>query len=376
MESQRSAYLNTKLISVLGAGGVGKTTTSAALSLALAETGLRTVVITVDPARRLASALGLSSLNSEPQRVYTSPNGGHTDALWLSQTQGLSELVSRRLSHTSKFADVKNHRLFKIIESQLGGIEEYLGIERILSLAQSGNYDICLLDTPPSRHALDFFESPRHILRFFDDGVLKHFIKEDTDGEPTSGGFFKRILQKRGAQAFDIFRNFLGSSFVEELSTLLAQLKPVRELLRETATSIEAWLASEQSSLVLCTTTEDYALRETALLASEIRKRELRQSALTIVNRCIDTTIDLADVKSFAQRHPQSVAAQQLRQKLQIQGEKLKSTQSSLGVWAKSTAYAPRLFFEDDSLDSLRALGRTILAQWPNNPAKKVSTIS
>lgn len=375
MENQNSSSVKTRLISVLGAGGVGKTTSSAAIALALADDGLRTVVITVDPARRLASALGLDSLSSEPQQVYKSQSGGCTDALWLSQTHGLSELVNRRVAADSRFNEVKNHRLFKIIESQLGGIEEYLGIERILSLAQSENYDVCILDTPPSRHALDFFESPRHILRFFDEGVLKHFIKDSSETAKPEG-FFSRVLKNRGTQAFDIFRNFLGSSFVEELSTLLAQLKPVRDLLRETAASIEQWLASERSSLVLCSNTESYALREAAFLASEIRKKSLAKSELLILNRCIDPSIQLEVVQKYLQQHPESIAAKQLFLKTSIQKQKLEASSPTFDTWAKSTAVAPRLFFEEDSLDSLRALGRTILTQWPNNPAKKVLTIS
>lgn len=370
-----NSHHNTKLISVLGAGGVGKTTSSAAISLALADDGLRCVVITVDPARRLAGALGLDSLNSEPQRVYSSQNGGYTDALWLSQSHGLSELVNRRISSESRFSEVKNNRLFKIIESQLGGIEEYLGIERILSLAQGGNYDVCVLDTPPSRHALDFFESPRHILRFFDDGVLKHFIKDD-DEAPRHGGFFARILQKRGTQAFDIFRNFLGSSFVDELSALLAQLKPVRDLLRETATSIETWLGSEQSHLVLCSTVESYALREAAFLASAIKDKKLRASELLILNRCIEPTLGPDLVDEYLLSHPDSITASILRQKILVQQKRLEVSRPLFTSWAKSSALVPRLFFDEGSLDSLRNLGRTILDQWPNNPAKKASTIS
>jgi anion-transporting ArsA/GET3 family ATPase len=285
----------------------------------------------------------------------------------------LSELVNRRVSGQSRFAEVKNHRLFKIIESQLGGIEEYLGIERILSLAQSGNYDVCILDTPPSRHALDFFESPRHILRFFDDGVLKHFIKEENP-DAKSPGFFARILQRKGAQAFDIFRNFLGSSFVEELSTLLAQLKPVRDLLRETASSIEAWLASDQSHLLLCSTVESYALREASFLAKSIRDKNLRKAELLILNRSIDPALRSEAVEAYAKAHPNVTPAQILKQKVLVQKNRIEGSKASFDTWAKSTAVVPRLFFAEDSLDSLRELGRTILDQWPNNPAKKAST--
>ena len=375
MANANSPHLTTQLIAVLGAGGVGKTTSAAAVSLALADRGLRSVVITVDPARRLAGALGLDSLNSEPQRVYTAPGGGTTDALWLSHNQGLSELVNRRVSADSRFAEVKNHRLFKIIESQLGGIEEYLGIERILSLAQSGNYDVCVLDTPPSRHALDFFESPRHILRFFDDGVLKHFIREENP-DAKSPGFFTRIIQKRGADAFKIFRSFLGSSFVEELSTLLAQLKPVRDLLRETATSIESWLASERSHLVLCSTVEHYALRETSILAGAIADKKLRPANLLVLNRCIAPELTTDQLDEYLRTHGDSRVAQILREKVKVQQLRLQESTPAFGTWAKSTALVPRLFFDEGSLDSLRSLGRTILDQWPNNPAKKVSTIS
>lgn len=378
MAQHNSSHIKTHLVSVLGAGGVGKTTSSAALALALADEGLKTVVITVDPARRLATALGLDSLNSEPQRVYVSDKGGFTDALWLSQTHGLSELVNRRLSSSSSFSEVKNHRLFKIIESQLGGIEEYLGIERILSLAQTNLYDVCILDTPPSRHALDFFASPRHILKFFDDGVLKHFIKEEHSGaenKESSFGFFRKIIQKRGTQAFDIFKNFLGSNFVDELSVLLSQLKPVRELLRETATSIESWLESDKSSIVFCATTEDYALREIDFLSAEIKKKNFNKPELLLINRCISTNLNAQDLSKFAKDHPNLISASQLSLKYLAQTQKLNQSQNVFETWANAVATAPRLFFEENSLDHLKQLGRTVLQQWPNNPVKKASTI-
>ena len=129
--------IRAQLLVVLGAGGVGKTTSAAALSLALADRGQKVVVITVDPAKRLAQALGLDALSDEPKVVAEFPDsGGKLSALWLDSRVALDDLVRRHGASLGNAEKILRHRLFKIIQTQLGGIEEYLGIEKILSLGQ------------------------------------------------------------------------------------------------------------------------------------------------------------------------------------------------------------------------------------------------
>ncbi|MBS1983876.1 MAG: ArsA family ATPase, partial [Bdellovibrionales bacterium] len=274
-----------QLIAVLGAGGVGKTTTAAALALGLAERGLRVAVITVDPARRLAQALGLESLSNSPREVTSFANGGKLSALWLDARGAFEDLVRKYSSQPESAERILNNRLFKILQSQLGGIEEYLGVEKVLSLGRSGDFDVCVLDTPPSRHALDFLESPRHLIRFFDESVLRVFVKED--GAEEKSGFFSKILRSGRQQAIEIFKNFLGKSFLAELGELLTNLKPVHKIFTETAEAIEEWVRLPRTRFVGVSLLEPYPLDEIRLLGLELSARELPELQMVVLNKCL-----------------------------------------------------------------------------------------
>jgi len=279
---------NTQLYVVLGAGGVGKTTTAAALGLSFAEQGKRTVVITVDPAKRLAQVLGLSHLSNQPQEVLKTANGGSMSALWLDPSSAMEELIRKYAGDPEKAARILNHRLFKIIQSQLGGIEEYLGVEKVLELGRSGHFDLCILDTPPSQHALDFLESPRHLLRFFDDGVLKIFLKEE-ETEPERGFFsgFKKIFKTARQQALEIFKSFLGGRFVNELGELLSYAKPIQKVFTQTAADIEEWVREESTRFILVTLLEPYPVDESRLLGAALVERDLPAAHLLVLNKCL-----------------------------------------------------------------------------------------
>lgn len=275
--------MKTRLIAVLGAGGVGKTTTAAALAAGLARDGLRTAVITVDPARRLAGVLGLESLGNDPREVFRDANGGSMSALWLDSQTAFEELVRK---HAPRAADkVLNHRLFKILQGQLGGVEEYLGVEKVLALGRSGDFDVCVLDTPPSRHALDFLDSPQHLLKFFDESILSYFLQDDAPD--TQKGFFARIVRSGRQQALDAFRGFLGKSFLGELANLLQEFRPVQEIFTDRARAIEGWTREESTRFVLVSTFDAYPLDEARLLADELETRGLPGQRLLVLNKTL-----------------------------------------------------------------------------------------
>jgi anion-transporting ArsA/GET3 family ATPase len=264
---------------------VGKTTTSAALAMAMAAQGKRAVVITIDPAHRLASVLGLKSLSNKPQEIAKHDNGGSLSALWLDTSSALEDLVRKYTVQAPSIERVLNHRLFKIIQSQLGGIEEYLGVEKVLELRQSGNFDVIILDTPPSRHAIDFLESPRHLIRFFDESVLKVFLAPK-DGE-SKGSLFGKMFRSGQEKVLDVFRNFLGASFLGELSELLQNLKPVYEIFTRTAEGIERWVREPSTRFVVVSLLEPYPLDEARLLTLELEHRGLPRPQLMILNKCL-----------------------------------------------------------------------------------------
>lgn len=351
-----------KLVVVLGAGGVGKTTTAASLALGFASQGLRTVVITVDPALRLAQALGLESLSNNPREVTRFPNGGKLSALWLDPKSAFEDLVRRYSSDAASADKILNHRLFKVIQNQLGGIEEYLGVEKVLTLGNSGDYDVCVLDTPPSRHALDFLESPRHLIRFFDEGVLGAFIKEQGDEKK---GLWSRLVQTGKNQAMDIFKNFLGKTFLSELAELLTNLRPVHKVFTQTAEGIERWVRSPSTRFVGVSLFEPYPLDEIRLLGLELESRGLVLPHLLVLNKCLPfSEPPIAELKaalgdelaaSVIQRH---ALQKQLRERLR---------QDSF----YSLTFVELLRYSMKSLDRdhLLEMGKSVLKAWePKDP--------
>jgi len=347
------------LVPVLGSGGVGKTTTSASLALALAEEGLKVVVITVDPAHRLAQALGLESLHHEPRRVKDFSNGGYIDALWLDQNNALEELVKRHSRDIPDIDRIVKNRLFRIIQSQLGGIEEYLGVERILSLRDTGFYDVCVLDTPPSRHALDFLEAPRHLLKFFDEGVLKVFLAQSGD---TQKGFFSKILNAGKTQVIEVFKNFLGKGFLGELADLLGYLKPLHKVFTQTALDIEAWTKSPDYHLVLVSLLESNPLDEARLLSIELDAKGLKEPSVVILNKSLPATTPSATDLDLLSQEGKTFLLRAFEQQ-----EKLRNKIQTAHFFGRiPIAHIPRQSVTQMSQEELLNIGRRVRKQWPH----------
>src|SRR6185369_2122181 len=155
------------LVICVGSGGVGKTTTAAALGIAAATAGRRTAVLTIDPARRLRDALGITTLDGEPHRVplarHEPAARGLLDAMILDTKRTFDDLI-RRYAPTEAAAErVLQNRIYESISTALAGSQEYMAMERLHALAASGDYDLLVVDTPPTQHALDFLEAPERL---------------------------------------------------------------------------------------------------------------------------------------------------------------------------------------------------------------------
>jgi anion-transporting ArsA/GET3 family ATPase len=268
---------NSKLIAVFGVGGVGKTTTSASLGLALASQNKKVAIITVDPAKRLAQIMGLQSLSSKPQRVFKDTlnnSKGYLDALWVDSASVLEDIV---LFHKSKFTNpesIIHNRLFKVLQSQLGGIEEYLGLEKLLELKNSGDYDYCILDTPPSQQGIDYLDAPRHIVQFLEEGVLKYFLSPSETSRPSSvKGFLSAAFSFGSENALTLFKKFLGESFLTELAELLTALSPLKSVFINTAEQSQLWFSDSSTKFLVISSLEKYPFEEAGRIRNQISNR-------------------------------------------------------------------------------------------------------
>lgn len=345
----------THLYVVLGSGGVGKTTSAAAMALRFAEAGQKTLVITIDPAKRLAQALGLQSLSNTAQNVASFPSGGHLDALWLDTSSAFDDLVKRHGSSVKNADQILNNRLFKIIKSQLGGVEEYLGLEQVLRLGQSGAYDVCVLDTPPSRHALDFLESPKHLLAFFDDKVVRVFM--GSSDEKSEEGFFRKILNSGRNRAIETFKSFLGGTFLAELAELLKNFEPVHRALIETATQIEAWVHSPQTRFVMVSLLENYPLDELRLLGLELQARDLPGPTFIVLNKCLPQNPPPAELTAIED----SAVGQRLKERFELQEALRPRVQREWSSEKTKIVELPRYSLKQLDREELLAIGRKIV---------------
>src|SRR3954463_11875770 len=165
-----------RMVICAGSGGVGKTTTAAAVGLGLAERGLKVAVVTIDPARRLANALGLEELDNEPRRVEAEVPGG----LWgmmLDAKRTFDQLIEHLAPDARTRDEILANRIYQQLSSAVAGSQEFTAIAKLYELDQDGGYDLLVLATPPSRNALDFLDAPGRLTGFFQGRAIRIFLR-------------------------------------------------------------------------------------------------------------------------------------------------------------------------------------------------------
>ena len=180
-----------QVVVCVGPGGVGKTTTAAALGLRGARSGLRACVVTIDPARRLADALGIAGLGDEPHLVSPPPGRepwpGELWAAMLDAQTTFDHLVSQYATSTSQAEAILGNRLYRNISAALSGTQEYMAVEKLYELQEDGRFDLVVVDTPPAQHAIDFLEAPKHLLRLLDNRVFRLLMAPTRVGPACAG---------------------------------------------------------------------------------------------------------------------------------------------------------------------------------------------
>ena len=169
-----------------GSGGVGKTTTSAAIALGMAAEGAKVAVVTIDPAKRLANALGLHELENEPRRVEPERLAGSAlevkGELWammLDPKRTFDELIERVAPDPERAEEIKSNRVYRELSTAVSGSQEFTAVAKLYELDRDGDFDLLVLDTPPSRNALDFLDAPGRLTSFLEGRALKTFIAPD-----------------------------------------------------------------------------------------------------------------------------------------------------------------------------------------------------
>jgi anion-transporting ArsA/GET3 family ATPase len=266
-----------------GSGGVGKTTTSAAVALGMAARGAKVAVVTIDPAKRLANALGLEELENAPRRVEPQrlaaagiEGDGELWAMMLDPKRTFDELIERIAPDPGRAEEIKANRIYRELSTAVSGSQEFTAVAKLFELDREGDFDLLVLDTPPSRNALDFLDAPGRLTSFLEGRALKTFVR------PTGLGM--RVLGRGAAPFLAALRRVTGVDLLTDLSTFFTLLGDMTNDFSERARQVELMLRAPTTAFVLVTSAQGPAIDEALWF-----RRTLQESGLpfagVIVNR-------------------------------------------------------------------------------------------
>jgi anion-transporting ArsA/GET3 family ATPase len=264
---------HTRVLVCCGSGGVGKTSLSAALAIKLARSGLRVAVLTIDPARRLADGLGVGALGNDAREVplralFGDDGGGRLDALMLDARSTFDNLVRRFAPDPRAAQRVLDNRYYQFASTRLGGSHEYMAMERLLELVQSGSYDVVVLDTPPTRHALDFLRAPERMSGLMDQGVLKWLVM------PAGVGGW-RALEFGSEAVSSVLKALLGEGTVGEIAEFFDAFRGLGDGMRQRSLAVRALLRAPTTRFFLVSSPAAAARAEALFFLAVLREERM-----------------------------------------------------------------------------------------------------
>ena len=272
----------TRIIVCCGSGGVGKTTTAAALGLrAAAQHGRNVVVLTVDPARRLAQSMGLTSLDNIPRPVphVSGPGGGSLHAMMLDMKRTFDEIVEQH-ADPDRAAQILANPFYQSLSSGFSGTQEYMAMEKLGQLRQSDAWDLIVVDTPPSRSALDFLDAPQRLSRFLDGKLLRLL----TAPAKVGGRAYLRVLNAGFGMVTGALTKILGAQVLRDVQTFVSALDTMFGGFRERADYTYQLLRAPGTSFLVIAAPEPDALREASYFVERLAAEGMPLAGL-VLNR-------------------------------------------------------------------------------------------
>ena len=373
--------LDTKVVVCCGSGGVGKTTTAAALALTAAESGRCVVVLTIDPARRLAQALGLRELSNYPHRVAgvgsassassaggAGPAGnanGQLHAMMLDMRRTFDEMVQAHAS-PERASQIIANPFYQTISSSFSGTQEYMAMEKLGQLVAAGEWDLIVVDTPPSRSALDFLDAPQRMASFLDGRMIRLL-----SAPARAGG---RGLRRIATAGFSLFARtvstIIGGQMLADASAFVQAFDTMFGGFRERARSTYELLRAPGTAFVVIASPEPDALREAAYFVDRLSTEKMPLAGL-VLNRThpvlaeLPATSALAAAESLTQNGTAPLASAVLR----LHADRVAVAERERRMLARFTGAHPQvpvmavpaLATDVNDLDGLREMGRRLL---------------
>ena len=272
---------DTRIIVCCGSGGVGKTTTSAALALRAAERGRKVVVLTIDPARRLAQSMGIGVLDNTPRPVPGAHPGleGSLDAMMLDMKRTFDEVVESQAT-PEKAAQILGNPFYQALSSSFAGTQEYMAMEKLGQLREdahkTGRWDLIVVDTPPSRSALDFLDAPERLSSFLDGRLIRLLLT------PARGP--ARLMSAGVNLVTNALTKIVGAHFLRDVQTFIAAFDTLFGGFRQRAQKTFQLLQARETAFLVVAAPEPDALREAAYFVERLNEEKMPLAGL-IVNR-------------------------------------------------------------------------------------------
>ena len=285
----------TRVIVTCGSGGVGKTTTAAAMAMLGAEAGRRTVVLTIDPARRLAQSMGLTELDNTPREVKGAGDAaGNLFAMMLDMKRTFDDVV---LEHSTpeRAEQIFANPFYQSLSSSFAGTQEYMAMEKLGQLVSANEWDLIVVDTPPSRSALDFLDAPNRLGRFLDGRMIRVLTAPARAG---GKAYLKVVTVSVGVLA-RVFTRVLGGELLRDLSSFVSALESMFGGFRERAQHTYELLKAPGTAFVVVATPEPDALREASYFVERLSDERMPLAGL-VVNRVHTVVADLPAARAEA----------------------------------------------------------------------------
>ncbi len=286
-ETLDQLVMSRRVLVAVGAGGVGKTTTAAALGVAAAARGRRVLCLTVDPARRLAEALGLERMSGEEQIVSPARfaqagiavNGSLT-AMMLDTKRTFDELVTKHSSTPERARRLLDNKLYKYVSTSLAGTQEYMAMEKLVAVDRENRFDLVILDTPPTANALDFLDAPQRLVEALDSPTMRWFVQ----AFESTGKVSLNLLARSAALVLRGLGRITGGGFLEAMAEFLTELNELFGGFKERARLVETALRSSAVTFVLVTSPAPMSIQEVLFFSDRLDEARMPRGAF-VVNR-------------------------------------------------------------------------------------------
>ncbi|MEC9390946.1 MAG: ArsA-related P-loop ATPase [Myxococcota bacterium] len=269
--------MNSQVVICCGSGGVGKTTTSAALGLRWAHDGDRVCVLTIDPAKRLADSLNIDTLGGRPTPIDIPDATGRCDAVMLDVQETFESLIQRFAPTTAAAASILENRYFQFASTRLGGVHEYMAAEKLRELATNGQYDVVIVDTPPTRNALDFLDAPDRMAELMNGAVVRWLA-----APATKRGW--RGIELGGEAVTRVLNLLIGQNTIGEIAQFFNLFRDLGEGFQKRSVEVQDLLRAESTRFLLVTSPSSAAQSEALFFLRQLNAKAMPFGGF-IVNR-------------------------------------------------------------------------------------------